>query len=135
MLLLRATLTLARHLHRPEPAQLWSRVKFNLHLPRCTMASTAQIPPPRRQRRSFAGPIVMIILGLGLLLANMGVLHWATLAFWFARYWPALIILWGVIKLVEYKQAQSEGLQARGIGAGGVVLLIALIIFGLSASQ
>jgi DUF4097 and DUF4098 domain-containing protein YvlB len=99
------------------------------------MASTVQIPPPQRQRRSFAGPIVMIILGLGLLLANMGVLHWATLGIWFARYWPALIILWGVIKLVEYKQAQSQGLQARGIGAGGVVLLIALIIFGLSASQ
>ena len=99
------------------------------------MASTVQGPPPRRQRRAFAGPIVMIIVGLGLLLANMGVLHWATLGIWFARYWPALIILWGVIKLVEYKQAQREGLQARGIGAGGVVLLIALIIFGLSATQ
>jgi DUF4097 and DUF4098 domain-containing protein YvlB len=99
------------------------------------MASTVQVPPPRRQRRSFAGPIVMIIVGIGLLLANMGVLHWGTLSIWFARYWPGLIILWGVIKLVEYKQAQREGMQARGIGAGGVILLIALIIFGLSATQ
>ena len=99
------------------------------------MASPAQVPPPRRrQRRSFAGPVVLIIVGIGLLLANMGVLHMDTLAVWFARFWPALIILWGVIKLVEYQQAQREGLEARGIGAGGVILLIALIVCGLSAS-
>lgn len=99
------------------------------------MASPVQIPPTRRQPRSFAGPIVLIIVGIGLLLANLGVLHWQTLGFWFARYWPVLIILWGVIKLLEYQQAQRQGLQARGIGAGGVILLIALILFGLSATQ
>jgi len=64
----------------------------------------------------------------------MGVLHMQTLGVWFARYWPALIILWGVIKLVEYQQAHREGLEARGIGAGGVVLLIMLIVVGLSAT-
>jgi len=99
------------------------------------MASPVQVPPTRRQQRSFAGPVVLIIVGVGLLLANLGVLHWEALGIWFARYWPVLIILWGVIKLVEYQQAQRQGLQARGIGAGGVILLIALIVFGLSATQ
>jgi len=35
------------------------------------MASPAQIPPVR-VRRSFAGPVVLIVVGILLLLANMG---------------------------------------------------------------
>ena len=54
---------------------------------------------------------------------------------WFGTYWPALIILWGVIKLVEYQQAQREGVRPTGIGAGGVLLLIFLIMFGMSATS
>jgi DUF4097 and DUF4098 domain-containing protein YvlB len=65
----------------------------------------------------------------------MRVLHPEPLLRWFGTYWPALIILWGVIKLVEYQQAQKEGTRPAGIGGGGVVLLIFLIIFGLSATQ
>jgi DUF4097 and DUF4098 domain-containing protein YvlB len=99
------------------------------------MASTVQVPPPPRQRRSYAGPIVLIVMGVLLLLANMGKLPWESLAQWFAHYWPLLIILWGVVKLIEYYQAQREGTRPRGIGAGGVFLLIVLIVFGLAASQ
>jgi DUF4097 and DUF4098 domain-containing protein YvlB len=105
------------------------------------MASPVQAPPPmqpiqpRRQRRSVAGPVVLILLGVVLLLTTMRVLHPEPLLRWFGTYWPALIILWGVIKLVEYQQAQREGTRPAGIGGGGVVLLIFLIIFGLSATQ
>ena len=106
------------------------------------MASPVQAPPPfqqpiqpRRQRRSVAGPVVLILLGVVLLLTTMRVLHPQPLLHWFGTYWPALIILWGVIKLVEYQQAQREGTRPAGIGGGGVVLLIFLIIFGLSATQ
>ncbi|MGA8309236.1 MAG: hypothetical protein WB755_04355, partial [Terriglobales bacterium] len=100
------------------------------------MASPVQVPPTRvRQRRSMAGPVVLILLGVVLLLATMGVLHPQPLLRWFGSYWPVLIILWGVIKLVEYQQAQKEGMRASGIGAGGVLLLFFLIIFGLSATQ
>jgi hypothetical protein len=95
-----------------------------------------QVPPARqRQRRSMAGPVVLILLGVVLLLATLGVLHPQPLLRFFGTYWPALIILWGVIKLVEYQQAQKEGTRPSGIGAGGVVLLIFLIIFGMSATQ
>ena len=92
------------------------------------MASPVQVPPTRRQRRSFAGPVVTDHRGHGLLLANMGVLHWDILGFWFAHYWPLLIILWGIVKLVEYQQAQKEGVRPRGIGAGGMFLLVVLIV-------
>src|SRR6266849_2839106 len=102
------------------------------------MASPAQVPPPmqqqqqqRRPRRSLAGPVVLILLGIVLLLTTMHVLHPEPLLRWFGTYWPALIILWGVIKLVEYQQAQKEGTRHSGIGAGGVLLLVFLIIFGM----
>ncbi len=97
------------------------------------MASPGQLPPPR-PRRSLAGPVVLIVLGIVFLLGTMGVLHWVMLGHWFAHYWPVLIILWGVIKLLEHQQAQRAGTRPSGIGAGGVFLLIVLIVFGLAAT-
>src|SRR5690242_7946034 len=100
------------------------------------MASPVQSPPPpRTEPRSFAGPLVLIIIGVLFLLSTMGVLDGRTLWHWFAHYWPALIILWGMVKLLEYQQAQSHGTRPRGIGAGGVFLLIVLIVCGLAATQ
>jgi DUF4097 and DUF4098 domain-containing protein YvlB len=106
------------------------------------MVSPVQAPPPiqpqyqlQKQRRSVAGPVVLILLGVVLLLTTMHVLHPQPLLHWFGTYWPALIILWGIIKLVEYQQAIKEGIRPAGIGGGGVVLLVFLIIFGLSATQ
>ena len=105
------------------------------------MASSVQPPPIQpqplqpRQRRSLAGPVVMILMGIVLLLTTMRVLQPQPLLHWFGTYWPVLIILWGAIKLVEYQQAQKEGTRPAGIGGGGVVLLIFLILFGMSATQ
>ena len=104
------------------------------------MASTVQVPPPQvplppRRQRSYAGPAVLIILGLVFLFGNLGYVSWGHLRALFAHYWPVLLIIWGVIKLVEYQQAQREGTRAAGIGAGGVFLLIMLIGLGLAATQ
>jgi len=35
-----------------------------------------------------------------------GILEIHSLGRLFARFWPALLILWGVIKLIEYEQAK-----------------------------
>src|ERR1700722_1095246 len=112
-----------------------------LHPARCAMSTPpVQYPvqpplPPRRYRRSFSGPFVLIILGLVFLLGNLHMISWMRLGTLFARYWPALLILWGVIKVMEYQKAQREALPARGIGAGGVVLIVAIVFFGLIATQ
>lgn len=103
------------------------------------MASTAQAPPPAppirpRPPRSLAGPVVLILVGLFFLLGNMGVIGWHNLGYWFAHYWPALLILWGIIKLIEYQNANREGYRSSGVGAGGVLLIIFLIITGSLAS-
>ena len=87
------------------------------------------------RQRSFAGPIVLILVGVVLLLAKLDIIGWGSLRDAFARYWPTLLILWGVIKLVEYQQAKSAGVQPAGIGAGGVVLIIFLIMFGVSSKK
>ena len=92
------------------------------------------IPPPPR-RRSLAGPLVLIILGTIFLMATMRVLSISRLAHLFANYWPALLILWGVIKLIEHQRAQREGYRASGIGGGGVVLVVMIVVFGLIATQ
>jgi DUF4097 and DUF4098 domain-containing protein YvlB len=103
------------------------------------MASPTQIPPyqvpPPRYRRSLSGPIVLIGIGVLFLMGTLGMLDWHRLGHWFAHYWPVLLILSGLIKLIEYQQAQRHGTRAAGIGAGGVVLILALIFFGLIATQ
>jgi hypothetical protein len=79
--------------------------------------------------------VVLILLGVLLLLGTMGVLNWHGLWTLYARYWPALLILWGVLKLVEYEQGKRFGQPGRGIGVGGVFLMLFLIMTGLIATQ
>jgi len=86
------------------------------------------------RQRSFAGPIVLILIGVAFLLRNLHLVNWEFWE-WFGKWWPALLILWGVIKLVEYQQAKSVGARAPGIGAGGVILIIVLASFGFSAHK
>jgi Putative adhesin len=104
------------------------------------MSSPVMTPPPiaplpPRRHRSFAGPFVLIVVGTVFLLGTMRILSVAKLAHLFANYWPVLLIIWGVIKLLEHMQAQKEGTRASGIGAGGVLLVIMIVVFGLIATQ
>lgn len=91
-------------------------------------------PESRPPRRSISGPVVLILLGVFFLLGNLHVIPWSRLGLYFARFWPALLILGGLIKLVEYFVAERQGRRAARIGAGSVFLVIVLIIAGLMAS-
>jgi DUF4097 and DUF4098 domain-containing protein YvlB len=99
------------------------------------MASPIVPPPVRVPHRSIAGPVVLILMGVLFLMGTMGVLEVHHLLSLFARFWPALLILWGVLKLIEYEQAKRYGQPTRGIGVGGVFLLVFLIGSGLIATQ
>jgi DUF4097 and DUF4098 domain-containing protein YvlB len=105
------------------------------------MASTLQAPPPPppvmppRQPRSFAGPVVLIVLGIFFLLRSLGMMPWYNWGRLFSRYWPLLLILWGIVKLIEYQQANRAGIRPRGIGAGGFVLIIFLVVAGLGTTE
>jgi len=97
-------------------------------------APPSQVPPPR-YHRSLSGPIILISIGIIFLLGTMGFLDWRNLGHWFAHYWPVILIIAGVVKLIEYQAAQRQGVRARGLGAGGIILMILLIVFGLIATQ
>src|SRR5580698_10944255 len=101
------------------------------------MTPTPPTPPlpPRPPHRSIAGPVVLILMGILFLMVTMGVFDRYSILVMFGRFWPALLILWGVIKLIEYEQGKRYGQPVRGIGAGGIFLVLFLIIFGLLASQ
>ncbi len=95
---------------------------------------SAPLPPPPPTygyRRSLAGPLILIVVGLVFLLRNIGV-HIPVWHF-FGRFWPVLIILWGVIALIEHFTALNRGYQTRGLGGLGVFLLILIVIVGLAA--
>jgi len=92
------------------------------------MASPTIYPPKRR--RSLAGPIILILIGVIFLLKNLGwQLPWLHLL---GHWWPLLLILLGGIKLYEYYAAKREGEYAPGVSGGTVVLIVFIIIFGLS---
>ena len=104
------------------------------------MSSPVTTPPPLaplppRRPRSFAGPFVLIIVGTVFLLTTMHVLSVGRLGHLFANYWPLLLIFWGVMKVIEHQQAQREGTRSSGIGAGGVFLVVMIVVFGLIATQ
>jgi hypothetical protein len=82
----------------------------------------------------MAGAIVLIMIGVLFLLGTMGVLNTHSIVVLFGRYWPALLILWGIIKLMEHEQAKRVGLPSRGIGVGGVFLILFVICAGLIAT-
>jgi len=92
-------------------------------------------PPPPHYRRSISGPIILISVGILFLLGTMGYLNWTQLGHWFAHYWPVILIVAGVIKLIEYQAAQRQGVRPSGLGVGGVFLIIILIVLGLTATQ
>jgi DUF4097 and DUF4098 domain-containing protein YvlB len=87
------------------------------------------------RRRSLGGPVILILIGVVILLVKTQVLSGSMVAHWFAHYWPVLLILIGVVKLVEYYLDKERGVAARGIGAGMIVLIVLLIVFGLMASS
>jgi len=96
--------------------------------------TTPPLPPPPpvyRYRRSLAGPLILIVIGTLFLLRNFGV-HLPVWHF-FGRFWPVLIILWGVIALIEQFTALKYGYQTRSLGGGGIMLLVLIVIVGLGA--
>ena len=48
-------------------------------------------------RRSIVGPLVLVALGIVLLLEQTGRLSWAYSLGWYARWWPVVLIVAGVI--------------------------------------
>jgi DUF4097 and DUF4098 domain-containing protein YvlB len=99
------------------------------------MSTASPTPNPGHRPRSLFGPIVLVAIGALFLAGNFGWIHWSNFGPLFARYWPLLLIFWGLVKLGEYIWARQRGLPAPGIGAGGVVFMVFFILIGITATK
>jgi len=83
-------------------------------------------------RRSITGPLLLLLIGSLFLWTN---LHpEAPLFDLLARYWPLLLIAWGVLKLLEALIWRSDGVR-HGFGGGEIVLIIIICIAGTDIWQ
>jgi Putative adhesin/Domain of unknown function (DUF5668) len=95
------------------------------------MSASNPVPSYRPERpRSVFGPILLVAAGITLLLCTTGVISWHSFWMGFARYWPVVLILWGVAKLAEYLWAKQKGYPPPRLSAGSIVFLFFFILFG-----
>ena len=96
------------------------------------MASPGMYGPPQRPR-SVAGPLILIAIGLWFLLRNFG--YRIPLFHNFARYWPLLLVVIGLVRLAEYFSARRTQRPVPRMGGGTIFLLVVVILAGISISQ
>jgi len=84
------------------------------------------------KRTSIVAPLLLIGIGVLFLARNM----YPDLALidYFARYWPTLLILWGVLRLTEilFWAATEKELPSRGMSGGEWILIVFLCMIGFS---
>ncbi len=89
-----------------------------------------------RERRSIFGGLLLVLIGVLLLLhEHFPEMH---IAHTIGRYWPLILIVWGVSKLFDNFAAQQSGRTKPPIITGGelaLILLFALAIGGIAASE
>jgi hypothetical protein len=92
-----------------------------------------------RRRRSITGALILITLGLIFLYANLRPEFdpWSILA----RYWPLLLIFWGIGRIVDYfvfERVDAQGNVVRPGHSGevfGILVLIVLVVLAMNHSR
>jgi len=79
------------------------------------------------RRRSITGPILLILVGAGFLIYNLR--PEIALFDLMSQYWPFLLILWGLLRLVEVVVDYARGSVQRTSFSGGEVVLIIFLCF------
>lgn len=81
---------------------------------------------PRRMRRSFVGPVILICIGVIFLVANLvpSFDPWLILT----RYWPVILILIGLGKMWDYYAARRYGGAPGASDVSGVLIAVVLLM-------
>jgi hypothetical protein len=84
------------------------------------------------KRSSIVAPLLLI--GIGALFLARNLYPDLPLSDYLAKYWPFLLIVWGVLRLAEvlFWAATSKPLPARGLSGGEWVVVVFLCLFGFS---
>jgi len=82
------------------------------------------------RRGSLFAPLLLI--GLGLIFLARNIYPDLRLLDYLAKFWPLLLILWGVLRTVEilFWASSKQPLPARGVSGGEWVFVILLCMFG-----
>lgn len=97
------------------------------------MTTTSTSPVPVR-RSSLVGPLILLLMGTVFLISNLR----PELSVWrlFAKYYPYVLIFWGVARLVEYVAARASSRPiGRTLTGGEVFLAIVISVCGNAASS
>lgn len=84
-------------------------------------------------RNSFVGPLVLIGVGILFLANNLrpDLSPWRLIA----DYWPYLLIIWGVVRLIEiaWLASRNQPLPKRGVSGGewGLIIMVSLVASGM----
>jgi len=85
------------------------------------------------RRQSLFGPLLLILLGTLLLVHNFS----PDFPFWdlVGRYWPVVLVVWGLAKLAEaLRRPSAEGPWRPSLSIGEFFLAMLLVMVGLAAS-
>ena len=89
----------------------------------------------RGRYRSIFWSLILISVGLLFLLRNLGfeIRPWLIIA----KYWPLLIIFWGLSKLLSYFRSEEDPNAARRslLTGGDIVLLLFLLVLGSAVTK
>src|ERR1041385_5402195 len=99
------------------------------------MSSPTQTPYYSPRPRSIVGPLVLITIGVLFLLRTTGVVSFAAFRGWMVHYWPLLLIVWGVAKLLEHIGARQRGEPTPRLGPGAIVLLVFFVLIGMGVTS
>ncbi len=85
------------------------------------------------RRGSIVGPLLILAVGIVFLLGQLGRITWSHAFAWYARWWPAVLVVAGLVLLAEWAVDQNSPRPGgpRSIGGGIVLLLIVLAFFGV----
>jgi Putative adhesin/Domain of unknown function (DUF5668) len=86
-------------------------------------------PPPLRQRRSIFSGLLLILLGVLFLLFRFD--PELRLGWFIWRFWPVIIIVWGMAKLIDHLAARQTRERTTVLSGGEAAILI-LVIFCLA---
>jgi DUF4097 and DUF4098 domain-containing protein YvlB len=90
----------------------------------------------RMQRRpSIIRPLILITIGIVALLLESGKLSSVAFWEWYEQWWPALLIVLGVLSLGEWWLERDKPYGSRRIGGGIIFLIVVLAIIGSASNH
>lgn len=85
---------------------------------------------PHPPRGSIFVPLLLLVVGTLVLVRHA--LPQVPLGAWIAAYWPLLLIVWGLTRLIEHYTLPPRA--RSGMSGGEILLLILIVVFGLAFS-